>query len=209
MNEELNDLVAVNKYSLPLFKVIPSLEGGIDRISIVESPAIEESFLKLKADVSIKLSINEAKRHILGPALIPNKPIYRRDSTGFEYLIYFTQQTIEELAISFFNKGELNGVDMNHSQIPLNNMKLVSSYILSDDLKDERFTNLPSGSWIVEYKVLDDDFWFNEIVSGNLKGFSIDGSVNFVRNNLPQSTTQLGSNESINSILDELITKIK
>ena len=48
---------------------------GIDAISIVENPAIEENFLALKSD-EIKLAeINKDKKILMGALLVPNKPI--------------------------------------------------------------------------------------------------------------------------------------
>ena len=58
---------------------------GVNAISVVENPAIEEEFVALSAQqVSFAIQ-NEEKRIIIGPVLIPNKPIYRRDEkTGEE-----------------------------------------------------------------------------------------------------------------------------
>ena len=51
---------------------------GIEAISIVENPAIEENFLALKSD-EIKLAeVNKEKRILMGALLVPNKPIWRR-----------------------------------------------------------------------------------------------------------------------------------
>ena len=46
--------------------------AGIEAISIVESPAIEEDFIALKSD-EIKLTeISKDKKILMGPLLIPN-----------------------------------------------------------------------------------------------------------------------------------------
>ena len=55
---------------------------GIDAISIVENPAIEENFLALKNE-EIKLAeIDKEKKILMGALLIPNKPIYRTNAIG-------------------------------------------------------------------------------------------------------------------------------
>jgi hypothetical protein len=57
-------------------------EGGIEAISIVESPAIESDFVALN-NQEIKLAeIDKEKRILLGALLIPNKPIYRKSDEG-------------------------------------------------------------------------------------------------------------------------------
>ncbi len=56
--------------------------SGIDAISIVESPAIEEDFIALKSE-EIKLAeISKDKKLIKGAFLIPNKPRDRGEGGG-------------------------------------------------------------------------------------------------------------------------------
>ena len=63
---------------IELFIDESNLEDGIDAISLVESPAIEENFVALsKHKVEFK-TIDSEKRIIVGLALVPDKLIYRR-----------------------------------------------------------------------------------------------------------------------------------
>ena len=51
---------------------------GIDAVSIVENGAIESNFVAL-AEQEIKLAkVDEDKRILMGAALIPSKPIFRK-----------------------------------------------------------------------------------------------------------------------------------
>ena len=50
---------------------------GVEAVSVVEQPAIEVDFIALK-NQEVKLQIDEEKRILLGPALIPNKQIFRK-----------------------------------------------------------------------------------------------------------------------------------
>jgi hypothetical protein len=53
--------------------------AGVEAISVVENPAIEEDFIAL-ADQEIKLAeVDKEKRILMGALLVPNKPIYRRN----------------------------------------------------------------------------------------------------------------------------------
>ena len=65
------------------------LMSGIEAISIVDKPAIEENFIALSKNEEVKLAeVDNEKRILVGPALIPNKNIFR--SNGAEdYFIYF------------------------------------------------------------------------------------------------------------------------
>ena len=62
--------------------------SGIEAVSIVENPAIEEDFVALKNQEFKFAEVNKEKRILMGAALIPNKPIYRRNEDN-EYYIYF------------------------------------------------------------------------------------------------------------------------
>ena len=48
---------------------------GVDAISIVENPAIDEQFIALSKQVQFKVQ-DEDKRILIGAALVPNKPIF-------------------------------------------------------------------------------------------------------------------------------------
>ena len=62
--------------------------SGIEAVSIVENPAIEEDFVALKNQEFKFAEVNKEKRILMGAALIPNKPIYRKNEDK-EYYIYF------------------------------------------------------------------------------------------------------------------------
>jgi len=47
--------------------------GGIEAISIVENPAIEEDFIALKSQEVKLAEVDNEKRILMGAALIPNK----------------------------------------------------------------------------------------------------------------------------------------
>ena len=69
--------------------------SGIDAISVVENPAIEEDFVALKNQEFKLAEVDTEKRILMGPALIPNKPIYRK-SGDKEYYIYFSKNTVKK-----------------------------------------------------------------------------------------------------------------
>ena len=51
--------------------------SGIDAVSLVENPAIEEDFVALKSLEYKFAEVDKEKRIIMGAALVPNKPILR------------------------------------------------------------------------------------------------------------------------------------
>jgi len=149
---------------------------GIEAISVVEYPAIEEDFVALKRE-DIKLAeVDKEKRILMGAALIPNKPIYRR-SDDHEYYIYFSRDTVRKASELFFINGNQNKSTLEH-QMPLTGLSVVESWIVEDKEKDKSRMydmDMPIGTWMVSMKVLNDDIWNNYVKTGKVKGFSIEG----------------------------------
>jgi hypothetical protein len=153
-----------------------SLQAGIQAISIVESPAIEEDFVALKEEERVELkTIDEDKRVLLGAALVPNKPIYRRNGED-EYYIYFSQDTVRKASELFFINGNQNKATLEH-QIDITGLSVVESWIIEGEQDKSKMygMNLPVGTWMVSMKVHNDEIWNDYVKNGRVKGFSIEG----------------------------------
>lgn len=148
-------------------------EDGVNIISLVEFPAVERNFIQLSKEV--KLSLNDEKRELLGVALIPDFPIYRRDEQG-EYYITFSAEAIRKAAIDFYKKLNVNMADVEHSHDMENGITYFQSLIIDKEngICPTAFKDLPDGTWIVGCKVDNDEVW-DAVKSGEVKGFSIDG----------------------------------
>src|SRR5210317_1270367 len=150
--------------------------NGIEAISIVENPAIEEVFVALKSD-EIKLAeVSEEKRILMGALLIPNKPIYRRSGED-EYYIYFSKDTVLKASQMYLMKGNQNNSTLEH-QYSLNGLSLVESWIVEDEVHDKSRKydmKVPMGTWMGTVKVNNEDVWNNYVKTGKVKGFSIEG----------------------------------
>ena len=148
-------------------------DDGINIISLVEFPAVERNFIQLSKEV--KLSLNEEKRELLGVALIPDMPIYRRDEQG-EYYVTFSAEAIRKAAIDFYRKLNVNNADVEHNHNIENGLTYFQSMILDKEngICPTAFKDLPDGTWLVGCKVDNDEVW-NAVKSGEVKGFSIDG----------------------------------
>ena len=64
-------------------------DNFIEAISVVEFPAIEEDFVALKSQEYKFAEQDTDKKILIGPVLIPNKPIYRKNGEE-EYYIFFS-----------------------------------------------------------------------------------------------------------------------
>ena len=148
--------------------------SGIDAISVVENPAIEEDFIALKNQEFNLAEVDKEKRILMGAALVPNKPIYRRSGEN-EYYIYFSRETVRKASELFFIRGNQSRSTLEHD-IPLNGLTVVESWIVeSEQDKSRQYNmNVPVGTWMVSMKVLNDDIWENYVKTGKVKGFSIE-----------------------------------
>ena len=152
--------------------------SGIDAISVVESPAIEEDFIALKNQEQIRLAeISKEKRLLLGAALIPEKPIYRK-SGDHEFYIYFSKETVAKASQMFLKAGNQSKATMEHNDQKLDGMTIVESWLIEDEVHDKSRKyglDMPLGTWMVAMKVDNDDIWNNYVKEGKVKGFSIEG----------------------------------
>jgi len=149
--------------------------SGIDAISVVENPAIEEDFVALKNQEFKLAEVDAEKRILMGPALIPNKPIYRKNEDK-EYYIYFSKNTVKKASELFLMRGKQNNSTFEH-QTPLQGMSVVESWLVEDDKQDKSRKyglDVPVGTWMVSMKVNNEEVW-QEVKAGKIKGFSIEG----------------------------------
>jgi len=162
---------------IELFIDEEGIMSGIDAISIVNQPAIEENFVALKDELKVELAdVDKEKRILMGAALIPNKNIYRRDRDD-EYYIYFSEDTVRRASELFLMKGNQNKSTLEH-QAELSGMSVVESWIIEDETYDKSRKyglKMPVGTWMVSMKVNNEEVWNDYVKTGKVKGFSIEG----------------------------------
>jgi hypothetical protein len=152
------------------------IESGINAVSVVESPAIEENFVALKKhEVELK-EVDGEKRILMGAALVPNKQIYRKNGDK-EFYIYFSEDTVRKASELFLMRANQNNATLEHEKKMLEGMSVVESWIIEDEKQDKSAKygfNLPKGTWMISMKVNNDEIW-NKVKAGEVKGFSIEG----------------------------------
>lgn len=153
------------------------LLSGIEAISIVDRPAIQEHFIALSEQTKLELTeVDKEKRILMGAALVPNKNIYRQDGDD-EYYIYFSEDTVRRASELFLMRGNQNKSTLEH-EAELHGLSVVESWIIEDEKYDKSRKydmELPVGTWMVSMKVNNDEVWNNYVKTGLVKGFSIEG----------------------------------
>jgi len=181
--------------------------NGIEAISIVESPAIEEDFIALKSD-EIKLAeVSKERRVLMGALLIPNKPIYRRNGED-EYYIYFSKDTVLKASQMYLMKGNQNNSTLEH-QYSLSGLSLVESWIVEDEVHDKSRKygmEVPVGTWMGTVKVNNDQVWEEFVKTQAVKGFSIEG---YFADKMERPKESLKEELTEEKEAEQLLSKIK
>ena len=151
---------------------------GIDAISLVERPAIERNWVALKEQPQKQqFSLADAdQRLIVGPALVPDQPIYRRDSDGTEYYVYFSKSTIRRASELYLIHGNQKNATLEHEH-DVAGLSVVESWIVEGDQDKSQLYDMdvPKGTWMVTMRVDNESIWERFVKTGDVKGFSIEG----------------------------------
>lgn len=152
------------------------MKYGIQAVALVDSPAIEEDFVKFSKELEVKFEVNNAeKRIVTGALMIPDQLIYR-EVNGKPFYVTATRETIYEACQKFASENRNSMVKATHESTDM----LPDVFIFESFVTDENrvttvknFENLPVGTWFITCKVNNNDVW-NQINEGTFKGFSLE-----------------------------------
>lgn len=155
----------------------------IYNISLVEEPAIEVDYVAFDKDKETKpnLKFIEDKQNekymILGPALIPDKNIYR-NYDGDEFYVSFSAECIEKLSHNFVKNCYGAGCFTKDHESFAQGCSLAESWIKTseNDKSVDYGFDCPIGTWFVAAKIDSIELW-DSIKKGERKGFSIESWV--------------------------------
>ena len=184
-----------------------SQELAIDAISLVTSPAIEQDFVffgKEKNNLTFA-KVDEEKRMLVSPALIPNKNIFRHNpNTQEDYYVYFSKETVRKAAELYLKHNNHHKATYQH-QDRVSGVLTVESWIKEGDMDKSKLYgyDLPDGTWFVKMRIDNDELW-SKIKGGELKGLSIEG---YFTDRMESMSETQPTNEEILKALNEIITK--
>ena len=176
--------------------------SGVEAISLVERPAIEENFVALsEQDIELK-TIDEDKRIVVGLALVPDKKILRRRG-DYKYYITFSKDTVRKASELYLKRLKNNNTTLEHEAMT-SGVSVIESWIVEDPNMDKSNVyglNPVEGAWAVKMKVDNDDVW-KDVKQGKYLGFSIEGS-RFTSEKLSMSGTKQTLLDKIKNLLDD------
>lgn len=167
---------------MKLYKILidPDIDNelsGMDAISLVDKPAVKYNFLAFSKDKQIDMKFNAVRKEISGVVCLADTPIFRYDKKHGRHYVVFDKETIRAMVLKYSKLGFNNNVNIQHAGGLIPNLTMVESYIKDSErgIAPIEFSDVPDGSWIVTFKVENEDVW-NSIINGdNLNGFSLQG----------------------------------
>ena len=131
------------------------------------------------SEASYSFATIEDKQMLVGPAMIPNKLILRKDEEGNPYYVYFAEETIKKIAYKMLKDKVIDKVNIEHDgQKFVDGAYLVESWIVEDPEKDKSLLygfKPVKGQWMTMYKIENQNVWDDYVKSGKVRGFSIEG----------------------------------
>lgn len=194
---------------LPVYEMVISNEETSDievaAVALVDKPAIEKNFLAFKNN-RLEFAINEEKRIISGPAMVADQLIYRKDENG-EYNVFFSPQTVRDIAVKFFKKDYQKNLNLFHDpNLPVEGVTIFESFV-SDSSRGimpmKGFEDLPDGTWFISAKIDNDSIW-QKIKAGEVKGFSVEGIFSFMKKGVSRTEKQGSHLHSQDNIMSDL-----
>ena len=182
-------------------------ELAIDAISLVTAPAIEQDFVffgKEKNNLTFA-KVDEEKRMLISPALIPNKQIFRHDpNTDSDYYVFFSKATVRKASELYLKHNNHHKATYQH-QDRVSGVLTVESWIKEGDMDKSKLYgyDLPNGTWFVKMKIENDELW-SKIKDGELRGLSIEG---YFTDKMEKMSEKAPTTEEILSALNEIINE--
>ena len=157
--------------------IIEGEEDEVYAISMVSEPAIESGWIAFDKEQVQFQAVDNDKRLVLGPILVPDKRILRIDGEGKPYHVFLSAPTIKKLSEKYLQNKYTDKVTVEH-QKAVSDVSLVESWIVESRTKDKSAVyglSLAPGTWAGTMKINNEKLWQDFVKTGKLTGFSIEG----------------------------------
>ena len=198
--------MSLNK-NLDIYEAVIEDEGdGITFISLVNDPAVESNwFAYSKEHQPMQFQIADEEQHILlGVIMRADFPMYRIGTSGYEYYIKYSKETIAKMARKMLDDKTFNAVDTEHNNQCVDGVKLEELFIKDIDkgINPVGFEDIENGSLFGKYRVLNDEIWA-DVKAGKFKGFSLEGYFGVIESKFIKQKNHMSLLEKLKKLLTE------
>jgi hypothetical protein len=121
---------------------------------------------------------SEDQQIVVGPAMIPDMEILRKDEKGLPYYVRFSKEVIQRIAEKFMMELRNHDTNIQHDSAEPAHSFVMETWLVENE--EDKANSLygfevPIGTWMVKMRVLDPETW-KQIKAGKLNGFSIEGN---------------------------------
>lgn len=180
-----------NDLNLDIYDFVLEDEDEVFAVSLVEDPAIQTNFVffskesddskpSIKKEIHNLQTVDKEKRIVMGPALVPEQLILRKDKEKDEMFYgVFGKEQIRKASEQFMKNKYNDSVTLNHLS-KVNKVTVVENWIVEDTKQDKSSLygyTVPEGTWMMSMKIEDDTLWDEFVRTGEVKGFSIEAQL--------------------------------
>lgn len=206
----------MNINNIPILKITLLEDDGIEQISFVEDPAMEEQW-KLFSKENVKQDFtNDDEMIIYYPVIVADKPIYR--NTPFEHFVVFSKDEIKKIRNKFFKDNKHNMFNENHGPVKIDGAYVVESWIKQND-NDKSVSmgfDVNDHSWFVGIKIDNKEYWNEKVKKGKFSGLSmeafygLDISSDIILEKYTKSLLSMDlSDDVLKSVLSDILRNIE
>lgn len=182
---------------IPNFILSVSEDGpeAVYETSYVSDPATGVSFLKFNKDQTTNMEFKKLKnenyqRMTSGVWMMPDTKYLRVDKQGNYYTVQFTQETLFKALMKYLKEGYADAVKVEHDGQYLEGFVSIEHWVIQDEntkspvfglsLTDLGYNPamIPVGTVMKTTYVSDEAFWNEQVLTGNVTGYSIGGLFN-------------------------------
>ena len=162
--DELDKLSGVDTVALVEEPAIEADFYAFNEVDVEDTIALQLIKLALKEEMDSKKKLEETKspskfsfalqddqQIIVGPLMIPNKLILRVDENDEPYYIFFSKDTIRQVAYKMMKNKFIDALNTEHDPDQPVNGHLLESWIVEDSMNDKQNVygfNFEEGSWM-------------------------------------------------------------
>ena len=157
--------------------ILAGNQSGYDKDYKQDNDLLPKGHPKASEKMSMVFA-SEDQQIVVGPAMIPDMEILRKDEEGKPYYVRFSKAVVQKIAEKFMMELRNHDTNIQHDSTDPAHSFVMESWIVenSEDKANSLYGfEVPVGTWMVKMRVQDPETW-KQIKAGKLKGFSIEGN---------------------------------